>query len=185
MGRRAGRGLISPLSPNPSYYRQPVKFTASFTAGLPKGSVKMGMVFAYSVVITGSFPAQAAYVSVVGGKWVASGGDYGKCIGSSSPSFTRTTPRWIASKDRDGTGGGPPYQVSPSHTGQVSEKKPGPSLLTRPLNPELLEGYNSLQMRQDFTIEPTESAEFSRVFLSGLSALCVGFQPRRFEAYLC
>ena len=82
--------VVLTSSPNPSYYRQPVKFTASFTAGLPKGSVKMGMVFAYSVVasnpntaplysvvITGSFPAQAAYVSVVGGKWVASGGDYG------------------------------------------------------------------------------------------------------------
>ena len=166
MGRRAGRGLISPLSPNPSYYRQPVRFTAYFTAGLPsgtvtfydngrlgtlvlpgaqvlgtaelinsqatlvtdtlaagthyilavyngdannnpstsapyeqvvemptnviaaEGSVKMGMVFAYSVVasnpnttplysvvITGSIPAQAAYVSVVGGSRVASGGD--------------------------------------------------------------------------------------------------------------
>ncbi|HDQ71686.1 MAG TPA: Ig-like domain repeat protein [Chloroflexi bacterium] len=160
--------VVLTSSPNPSYYRQPVKFTASFTAGLPsgtvtfynnggpgtlvlpgaqvlgtaelinsqatlvtdtlaagthyilavyngdannnpstsapyeqvvemptnviaaEGSVKMGMVFAYSVVasnpnttplysvvITGSIPAQAAYVSVVGGKWVASGGDYG------------------------------------------------------------------------------------------------------------
>jgi hypothetical protein len=155
-------------SPNPSYYRQPVAFTASFTFGLPSGtvtfydnggpgtvvlpgaqvlgtvtlvnrvatlitdtlavgthyvlavyngdannnpstsapyeqvveqptgviagvgSVKMGAVYVYrvvvsnpntttlySVVITGSIPAQAVFVSVEGGEHVASGGDYG------------------------------------------------------------------------------------------------------------
>jgi uncharacterized repeat protein (TIGR01451 family) len=160
--------VVLTSSPNPSYYRQPVEFTASFTTGMPsgtvtfydnggpgtavlpgarelgtvtlvdnvatfitdtlsvgthyilavysgdannnpstsapyeqvvemptnviaaEGSVKMGAVYVYrvvasnpnttplySVVITGSVPAEAAYVSVVGGSRVASGGDYG------------------------------------------------------------------------------------------------------------